>query len=1374
MMHYHFSSCDRIPVKKEENNGVDQMQSAHSSLYERSPSVICFRKNSTMSNPGIICHNFIQKCNDLSNENLNKCYPGKINTSLLPIQNEVDNRNLPNNNDYFCSCKQYENEIYQSASDLRRICCIEEYLCDKKDERKLENFSLQQKMTCLSISPGKTTSEAYRGKCNTWHGPRRFTHGGTKHVDSHKAFTSTSRCQSKQDQLLPDNNRRFTPTYICHIGGSTYDRASSSENKNIDPCTALSSASKPCIYEEFYPHKQQGITSPPPPLITKRSFIQTYMQSRDGYKRLSPNKKIKEKQSRLSPLKPSRYEQQQQRAKSRQTSELDGQRSVSKQSKISLGSAELDKQTVDPTSEMKDSQMEKPDEKVVDEENELKSKKSKDDNSIRKIVSDESTSELPSDHDLTAGYIEGKDITGNQTAPLNGNIERTVKLSAVFSSESLEVNIISSKTKDSSHVPIEIKPNQSVTTTSDDNRTSILKENYTNKSNILRSLMGQSEASMQNTNVTNKPNLLVNGSISSVYSMELTRTEKLINFGQTDIEKDEVTERPIDAASDKAGDLHLSLKQNIQIHSTPNCTNSTQWIKSSDQLEKDITDENIPDRNLLGSLSHGPEVPIEIGTSLKCTISRRETTLECNSKTNEGKGVESPRLLHTRTTSFELNITDTKKYNDRQHTLGNEEVKELTVNHSYKTGTVLDGIGICFETAKVQHEPHASAAILNSHQGRPDRLVVGRPKSQISIQQPEVTNGEKQSSIHSTNQNNVSGHHSLGLSHVTSKRSKYFIINNSNASQNNTYRTSILGALHRFSPNKVTNNSHSDKAVNFLQNGIIVSLSNDHDEKVKRSGKIPSNKSLQNLTIQKYPEVFSVNNNSNECVPYLNRSVFESDRTCKCCSTHYHKPSLYDPHINSFEPSTKEKRLFTKWQRFYKHEKYSASLKLYNCGLKTIKSNNNINNNENLEMKTLSEWPSNCRVKNYLHKNSPELLHNFNTRGGRQSQTCSWRPRNVARTGIGLVKQKDHVLDDKWRTKRSDGLKAIRKESRRLHSLHPHKDNDIHQQKQVLDLNNSRNQKEIEYEEYSSLVDTDILSVLKKQTYHKSTLQEDVNHNQLTSKSNTLTSTVHEILLLLKDTTEMIMTDLLALEQEILEKNFVSCEAICEHLVSIPAILSELKQHLDYSPNEKHLYKLTESINSIIHEILSDPITVIFHLVELAYLLNELARLFGEDLLPPKLPKVVHSIQTRLHRIKIGYVFKQYYHVPKACDHLFDTYIKSRELIKLEKDCGCQINIVPPNHSYAVYCPHGYRTIEVIYDEQKGRYELLPKRLNNMVNPKYTTVRLISTIVKQINGREYPMSLEDINKLLNYQIRPKYQDVKALITNGSTFYCTRK
>ncbi|CAH8873061.1 unnamed protein product [Trichobilharzia szidati] len=1371
MMHYHFSSCDRIPVKKEENNGVDQMKSAHSSLYNRSASVISFRKNSTMSNPGIICHNFIEKCNDHSNENLNKCYPGKINTSLLSLQSEcgkaleVDNKNLLNNKDYFCLCKQYKNEIHQSASDLRRICCIEEYLCDKKDERKLENFSLQQKLTCLSISPGKTTCEAYRGKCNTWHGPRRFTHGGTKNVDSHKAFTSASRCQSKQDQLLPDNNRRFTPTYICHLDGSTYDRTTSSENKNIDPCITLSSANKPCNYEEFYPHKQQGITSPPPPLMTKRSFIQTYVQSRDGYKRLSPITKTKEKQSRLSPLKPSHYEQQQQRAKSRQTSELDGQSGMSKQSKISLSSPELDKQTVDPTSGTKDSQVEKPDEKVVDEGSEFKSKK---------LVSEESTTELPSDHDLTAGYIEGKDITGNQTATLNGNIETTVKLNAVISNDSLEVNIMSSKTKDSSHVPIEIKPNQSATTTSDDNKTSILKENYTNKSNILRSLMGQSEASMQNTNVTNKSNLLVNGSASSVYSTDLIRNEKLINFGQTDIRKDEVTERPIDAHSDKAGDLHLSLKQNIHIQSALSGINSTQWIKSSEQSEKDIIGENIPDRNLLGSLSPCPEIPIEIETSLRCTISRRETSLECNSKTNEGKGVESPHLMSTRTTSFELSITDTRKYNDKQQTLGNEEVKELTVNHSYKTGTLLDGIGICFETTKVQHEPHASTAILNSHQGRPDRLVVGQPKSQISIQQPEVTDDEKQSPNHSTNQNNFSRHHSLGLSHVTSKQSKHFASNNSNASQNNTYRTSILGALRRFSPNKVKNISHSDKLVIFLQNGIIFSLPNDHDDKVKSSCKMTNNKSLQKFTIQNYPEVFSVNNKSKESIPYLNRSVFKSDHTCKCCSTHYQITSLCDPHINYFVPSTKEKRLLSKKQRFYIHEKFSASLELCDCGLKSIKSNSNINNNENLGMKTLPEWPGNCRVKNYFHKHTPELLHHFNAREGRQSQTCSWRSRNVSRTGIGLVEHKDHVLNDKWQTKKSDSLKAIPKESSRPHGLHSHKDNDLNQQKQVLDLNNSRNQKEIEYEEYSSLVDMDILSALKKQTYHKSTLQEDVNHNQLTNKSNTLTSTAHEILLLLKDTTEMIMTDLLALEQEILEKNFVSCEAICEHLVSIPTILSELKQHLDYSPNEKHLYKLTDSINSIIHEILSDPITVIFHLVELAYLLNELAKLFGEDLLPPKLPKVVHSIQTRLHRIKIGYVFKQYYHVPKACDHLFDTYIKSRDLIKLEKDCGCQINVVPPNHSYALYCPHGYRTIEVIYDEERGRHELLPKRLNNMVNPKYTTVRLISTIVKQINGREYPMTLEDINKLLNYQIRPKYQDVKALITNGSTFYGTRK
>ncbi|CAH8643689.1 unnamed protein product [Heterobilharzia americana] len=75
----------------------------------------------------------------------------------------------------------------------------------------------------------------------------------------------------------------------------------------------------------------------------------------------------------------------------------------------------------------------------------------------------------------------------------------------------------------------------------------------------------------------------------------------------------------------------------------------------------------------------------------------------------------------------------------------------------------------------------------------------------------------------------------------------------------------------------------------------------------------------------------------------------------------------------------------------------------------------------------------------------------------------------------------------------------------------------------------------------------------------------------------------------------------------------------------------------------------------------------------------------------------------------------------------------------------------------------------MIYDENKGRHELLFKRLNNIVNPKDTTIRLISTTVRQINDREYPMRLEDIRKLFDYHILPGYQDMKALITKGSTF-----
>ncbi|KAF8564412.1 hypothetical protein P879_09217 [Paragonimus westermani] len=272
--------------------------------------------------------------------------------------------------------------------------------------------------------------------------------------------------------------------------------------------------------------------------------------------------------------------------------------------------------------------------------------------------------------------------------------------------------------------------------------------------------------------------------------------------------------------------------------------------------------------------------------------------------------------------------------------------------------------------------------------------------------------------------------------------------------------------------------------------------------------------------------------------------------------------------------------------------------------------------------------------------------------------------------------------------------------------------------------------------------------------------------HDLVYTSNKITPEAQDILADIRGTVEMIMQDLMALESQILDKNFRLCEAISEHLVLLPKMLIALLDHLHYSPIELELVKLTSGLSSLIEEVASDPVTVLFHLLELGYRLNELAKLFGEDLVPACLPKLVHAIQSKLYRMKIGHVARQYLHVPQSGDHLLTSYAKSRHLLRLEEDCGCQVNLIHPEDPRAIYCPHDYRTIEVVYDEDRGKPELFFHRLNSLISPRRQCIRLVATIVRQINGREFAMKAEDAKELLSCNIRPRFQDVRAIIMSS--------
>lgn len=138
-------------------------------------------------------------------------------------------------------------------------------------------------------------------------------------------------------------------------------------------------------------------------------------------------------------------------------------------------------------------------------------------------------------------------------------------------------------------------------------------------------------------------------------------------------------------------------------------------------------------------------------------------------------------------------------------------------------------------------------------------------------------------------------------------------------------------------------------------------------------------------------------------------------------------------------------------------------------------------------------------------------------------------------------------------------------------------------------------------------------------------------------------------------------------------------------------------------------------------------------------------------------------------RMKVGRVVRQYFHIPISFDFIITPYNKDRQLLRLEEDCRCLVNLLHPDDPRSQYCPSGYRTIEVLYDEENGRFESFHHRLNRILSPRRCTARLVTTILRQFNGHEMAMTAEHASDLLNSDHRPKYEDIRALVVSGSRY-----
>ncbi|GAA29198.2 hypothetical protein CLF_110739 [Clonorchis sinensis] len=272
--------------------------------------------------------------------------------------------------------------------------------------------------------------------------------------------------------------------------------------------------------------------------------------------------------------------------------------------------------------------------------------------------------------------------------------------------------------------------------------------------------------------------------------------------------------------------------------------------------------------------------------------------------------------------------------------------------------------------------------------------------------------------------------------------------------------------------------------------------------------------------------------------------------------------------------------------------------------------------------------------------------------------------------------------------------------------------------------------------------------------------------DSLVFNSNKLTPHSEEILQRIRELVQLLIQDLIVLEEEIGDRDLRACETIGKHLSCLPSLLVQLLDSLHYSPTETKLLQQASGLNALVGEIVEDPITVLFHLLELGYRLGEFAALFGEHLIPQYLPRLIHSIQTKLYRMKIGYISRQYLYVPRSGDHLFTSYSRPRQLLRLEASCGCQVNLLHPGHPRAMYCPIEYRTIEVVYEQESGKPGLFVQKLNSLLDSRRPTARLVATVVRQINGDEYTMTVEDAKELLNCSVRPRYRDILGIILSA--------
>lgn len=106
--------------------------------------------------------------------------------------------------------------------------------------------------------------------------------------------------------------------------------------------------------------------------------------------------------------------------------------------------------------------------------------------------------------------------------------------------------------------------------------------------------------------------------------------------------------------------------------------------------------------------------------------------------------------------------------------------------------------------------------------------------------------------------------------------------------------------------------------------------------------------------------------------------------------------------------------------------------------------------------------------------------------------------------------------------------------------------------------------------------------------------------------------------------------------------------------------------------------------------------------------------------------------------------------------------------MRVEAFCHCRIVLLPPTDPRAVYCPPGRRTIEVNFDETKGRFLGFANVLSRMCPvPQENAVRLVATVFRRFSGFEIEMTNSEVVEMNAAEPRLRYCEIQSDLYLGT-------